>query len=91
MFYFDIDMKENPDETKATVLDELRNLWGVFDFVVETKNGFHLYILVPQGTYAPEDGDVFKKDWKLKREWLSNATGLKFDEVFDLARISRIP
>ena len=90
IFYFDIDLQDNPDHTKASIKQTLRDVWNVFDFIVESKNGFHLYSL-PRMKYSENDGSKFLEDWISMSEWLNKATGLTFDDIYDLSRISRIP
>ncbi len=91
-FYFDIDFKDNKnsdkEEIKAIVIKNL----DLFDFVVESRNWYHFYILLREWQYLVKDKENYIKEWKQKWKELESLFWLKFDEnIYDLARISRVP
>lgn len=91
-FYFDIDLKDNNWIKKTTIQDVLMGHSSLFDFIVESRNGFHLYILLDLSQYKTIDKDKYLSDWREKAEELENILDLKFDHnCFDTTRISRVP
>lgn len=90
-FFFDVDMKQNENCSKHFIQTAIREIWGMFDFVVETRNGYHLYILRPEGKYLPSQAERFIADWKERKRKIELSTGLQLDNVCDLSRIAKIP
>lgn len=93
-FFFDIDLKENSNKgiTKSWALRRLREFEDRFHIIVETRSGFHCYVLLDPRDYPIGMKDAYLSDWKKLWAELSAAVGLEFDPaVYDLARISRIP
>lgn len=89
-FYFDIDQKDNPDISKILLQVKILSHSYFFDFIVESRNGYHLYILLPDGKYTSKE--EYLRDWKNKAEELEGIMDINFDKnVFDATRISRIP
>lgn len=89
-FYFDIDTKDNPDISKTLLQVKLLSYSYFFDFIVESRNGYHLYITLPEGKYASKE--EYLAEWKQKAEELENIIDIVFDKnIYDIARISRIP
>ncbi len=91
-FYFDIDLQDNPWLSKTTIQSTIMSHSNLFDLVVESRNGFHLYIMLDLSQYKKKDKDQYLWDWKERAEELENILDLKFDHnCFDTTRISRIP
>ncbi|MBP9779221.1 hypothetical protein KBD33_01190 [Candidatus Gracilibacteria bacterium] len=89
-FYFDIDMKDNPDISKILLQVKILSYSYFFDFIVESRNGYHLYILLPDGKYSSKE--EYLMEWKKKSEELESIMDIHFDQnIFDVTRISRIP
>lgn len=89
-FYFDIDQKDNPDISKILLQVKILSHSYFFDFIVESRNGYHLYILLPDGKYTSKE--EYLRDWKNKAEELEGIMDINFDKnIFDTTRISRIP
>ena len=89
-FYFDIDQKDNPDISKILLQVKILSYSAFFDFIVESRNGYHLYILLPEGKYSSKE--EYLRDWKQKSEELESIMDIQFDKnIFDVTRISRIP
>ncbi len=89
-FYFDIDQKDNPDVSKIFLQLKILSYSVFFDFIVESRNGYHLYILLPEGKYTSKE--EYLRDWKQKAEELENIMDIFFDKnIFDITRMSRIP
>ncbi len=89
-FYFDIDQKDNPDVSKIFLQLKILSYSAFFDFIVESRNGYHLYILLPDREYTSKE--QYLMEWKKKAEELENIMDIFFDmNIFDTTRISRIP
>ena len=89
-FYFDIDLKDNPDTSKILLQVKILSYSYFFDFIIESRNGYHLYILLPDGKYSSKE--EYLMEWKKKSEELENIMDIHFDQnIFDVTRISRIP
>ena len=89
-FYFDIDQKDNPDISKILLQVKILSYSAFFDFIVESRNWFHLYILLPDGKYTSKEEYLI--EWKEKSEELESIMDIHFDKnIFDTTRISRIP
>ncbi|MDD2892193.1 MAG: hypothetical protein PHQ95_04460 [Candidatus Gracilibacteria bacterium] len=92
LFYFDIDLKDNLPLSLEGMRSKLEDVWYMFDFIVQSRNGFHLYILNNEKSYTEEKSEKFLKDWKNKASEIATSTRLVLDDkIFDLSRISRIP
>lgn len=90
-FFFDVDLKRNPGKTKRSMEIAIRNIGGMFDFIVETRNGFHLYVLASEGKYLSSQSERYLQDRNDLGNRISISTGLVLDDVFDLSRIAKIP
>lgn len=89
-FYFDIDQKDNPDISKILLQVKILSYSYFFDFIVESRNGYHLYILLPDGKFASKE--EYLMEWKKKADELEDIMDIHFDKnIFDITRISRIP
>lgn len=89
-FYFDIDQKDNPDISKILLQVKILSYSAFFDFIVESRNGYHLYMLLPEGKYTSKE--EYLVDWKQKAEELESIMDICLDKnVFDTTRISRVP
>lgn len=92
-FYFDIDLKETMNKwvTKIEAFRKLQEHQDQFDIIVESRGGFHCYVLIDPILYPISLKDKYLEDWKQMSKELSSTIGLEFDPLFDLTRISRIP
>ncbi len=89
-FYFDIDQKDNPEISKILLQVKILSYSYFFDFIVESRNGYHLYILLPDWKYTSKE--EYLMEWKKKAEELESIMDIHFDKnIFDITRISRIP
>jgi hypothetical protein len=89
-FYFDIDLKDNPDISKILLQVKILSYSYFFHFIVESRNGYHLYILLPDGKYSLKE--EYLMEWKKKSDELESIMDIHFDQnIFDVTRISRIP
>lgn len=87
-FFVDIDGRKD--------LAELEAIKSILDpsFIIETKNGYHIYWLLDEGIYkdeiTPEEWNASVSRWERIEQAV--VTGLKADPVVkDLTRILRVP
>ncbi len=91
-FFFDIDLKDNPNISKTFLQVKILEYTDFFDFIVESRNWYHLYILLSEWKYAINDKEEYLNDWKKKADELENIMDIYFDKkCFDTTRIARIP
>ena len=91
-FFFDIDLKDNPNISKTFLQVKILEYCDFFDFIIESRNWYHLYILLPDWKYTINDKGEYLRDWKQKADELENIMDIFFDKkCFDTTRISRIP
>lgn len=87
-FFVDIDGRKDPDEIES-IMEMLMP-----SFILETKNGYHIYWLLDQAIYKEDETE---EDWnkhvaRWERIEQSIVTTLKADPVVkDITRIMRIP
>ena len=91
-FFFDIDLKGANEWVSLSKARELiEPYFEQFEFIVETNNGFHLYIMLPEGKYAVEESDKYLQDWKQKGAELESAIWLVFDPAcYSPTQIARV-
>lgn len=91
-FYFDIDMKDNKLYKKVEVKNILEKFLDSFDIVCESRNGFHMYILLEEWQYTIKDKDKYIEDWREKWKEIEKLLWVTLDNsIYSLSRISRIP
>lgn len=91
-FYFDIDMKDNNRYSKIEIKSILDKFDDQYDILIESRNGFHIYIILEEWKYNKKDKDKYISDWKNKWEELELLLWIKFDsKIYDITRISRLP
>lgn len=83
-FFLDIDLQDNPWKEKDDILDKIMEYKEDFSFIVESLNGFHLYILIDWNEYVNEDWSIdfekYKNDWKTTKLYYDKIMELEFDD-----------
>lgn len=94
-FFFDIDMKDNKAYQKEEILEKILEFEDQFTFIVESRNGFHLYIEIQEWKYVHNWTlllEEYKKDWKIKFEYYENVLWVNLDKnCIKTTQIARIP
>jgi hypothetical protein len=95
-FFFDIDLKDNLNLTKDEIRDNIMSQNEDFDFIIESRNGFHLHILLDDKQYINSDWTINKtnylNDWKIKVAYYENILDLNIDSnAIKTTQIARVP
>lgn len=95
-FFFDIDLKDNENLTKDEIKANIMQYKDDFAFIIESRNGFHLHILIDSKNYLNNNWTINKNnyinDWKIKVEYYENVLWLNIDSnAIKTTQIARIP
>lgn len=95
-FFFDVDLKDNPHLIKEEIYEKVISFENDFDFIIESKNGYHFYIIFENWKYLNSNWSIdfveYKKKWQEDREFYEIKMQLNIDKnATNTTQLARIP